>query len=182
MIRFPLAVTVLSCLGLMGCWTASKFESDTGDSETEAEEAHLQPQAGEWSVVTTGWADDDCNATENLQAPSSMTIADVEPSSFSVTIYDGGVRIGDRSSTCTHAEGNIYNCDELEHGFDYDDVDATMSMDVTFAITLTSETTLSSIGGLVMECSGSDCDTIAGYTNSGSFPCDTTLNLTAEAE
>jgi hypothetical protein len=182
MIRFPLAATVFSCLGLVGCWTASKLESDTGDSETEIEEEHLQPQAGEWNVVTSGWTDDDCNATENLQPPSSMTIADVVPSSFSVTIYDGDVRIGERSSTCTHAEGNIYNCDELEHGFTYDDVDASMSMRGAYAITLTSETALSSRGGLVMECSGSDCDSIADYTSSGSFPCDTTLNLTAEAE
>jgi hypothetical protein len=183
MIRFPLVVTVLSCLGLVGCWTSKPFEVDTGDeSDSETVEQHLQPQAGEWIVVTSGWADDDCNATENLSAPSSMTIADVESSSFSVTIYDGNIRIGEGSSTCTHAEGNLYNCEELEHGFSYTDVDATMSMRGAYAITLTSETALSSRGGVGLECSGSDCDTVATYTNSGSFPCETTLNLTAETE
>lgn len=183
MVRFPSATTVLMCLGLVGCWTTSKVEADTaGDSGSEPEETHLQPQAGDWNIVTSGWTDDDCNAAENLQAPTSMSIANVDSSSFSVTIYDGDIRIGDGSSTCTHTEGNIYNCDELKHGFSYDDIDASISMRGGYTITLTSETALSSRGGLVMECTGADCDTIAGYTNSGSFPCDTTLNLTAEPE
>ena len=48
-------------------------------------------------------------------------------------------------------------------------------------ITVTSETEVSGSGDLIMECSGTDCSQLAMGTNSGSFPCGTTMNWTAKA-
>ncbi len=183
MSRFPLSVAVLSSFLFVGCWTGDKIDGDTSDDEgTDTEDAGIQPQGGNWDIITSGWTNDDCNATEGLQAPSSLTIADVSASSFSVTIYDGDIRIGDGSTTCTSVGDDIYECDEIKHGFDYTDVDASISMSGPISITLSSETAAAGKGDLVLECAGSDCDEVAGYTNSGSFPCGTTLNWTAEAQ
>ena len=34
----------------------------------------IQPQVGDWPVITTGWTDDECNAAEGLSVPTSVTI------------------------------------------------------------------------------------------------------------
>ena len=102
MSRFRSFVTVLSCLSLVGCGSA-------GEDDTAVEDEGIQPQAGYWTVVTTGWANDDCNAEEGLAPPSAITFSDVASSSFEITLYDGDVRIGDGSSTCTYEGDDIYD-------------------------------------------------------------------------
>jgi len=179
MTRFPFFIAALSCLSLIGCG-ADDDKDTAGDTDTAVEDHGVQPQAGEWTVVTSGWANDDCNAEEGLEAPSSITFSDVDATSFSVTFYDQDVRIGDGSSRCTYAGDDVYDCEELDHGFTYTDVDATISMTAVLAVTVTSETTASGNGELVLTCAGTGCDVVASGTNSGSFPCGTTLNWTAE--
>jgi len=136
---------------------------------------------GPLTIVAAGWTDDDCNADEGLTTPTSLTVSNVESSYFSVTIYDGEIRIGEGSSTCTHEADDVYNCEELTHGFSYTDMDASISMAGEFTVSVNSETTVSGSGVLLFQCSGADCDELATQTNSGSFPCATTLNWSAEA-
>ena len=173
--NFSLFVTVLSCLSLVGCGSA-------GESDSAVEEG-IQPQTGDWTISTTGWTDDDCNAAENLTVPTSITFSDVGSSSFKITYFEDGVQVGSGNGLCTYEGDDIYSCDEFTNGFSYTDVDATISMTAdTGSITLLSETTASGSADFVMDCEGADCGMIASYTTSGIFPCDTTFNWTAEAD
>ena len=109
-------------------------------------------------------------------------MTDVVSPTFSVTFFDGDVRIGESSSVCTHTSNDIYDCEEFIHGFSYDDIDASVSMVGIASITVTSETTISGIGDLTLTCTGSDCSYVAAATNTGELPCGTTTNWTATIE
>ena len=171
--HFSFIVTVVSGLSLVACGASGEEDSADVDSG-------IQPQAGEWTIMTTGWTNDDCNSSENLTVPTSITFADVDSTSFRTTFFENGVQVGS-NSICSHDGDDVYSCEDFTNGFSYTDVDATISMVGVGSITLTSETEASGGADFVMECEGEDCNVIASYTNSGIFPCDTTLNWTAEA-
>jgi hypothetical protein len=173
MSHFPSLFTVLSCLSLVACGAGEKDE----DSDSSVEFEALQPQVGDWTVVAAGWTDDDCNATNNLTTPTSLTVANVEASTFSMTVYDGETRIGEGNSTCTHDENDVYTCEEMTNSFSYTDI----NMAGVFTASVNSETTMSISGTMVLECTGSDCNFVEDATNTGSLPCNTTLNISAEA-
>ena len=166
-------VVVLSCSFLFGC-----APSDDPGPEEERSEA----TSGNWTIVASGWSDDDCNAENGLVSPTSITVADVESSSFSVTYYNGDERLGGGSLLCSHADDDVYDCEDYLDGFDYGVLDASVSITGAASITLTSETTATAVGDFVAECEGSDCGTAAMDTNSGEFPCNSTMNWTAEAD
>ena len=173
--NLTLLFTTVSIASLVSCGAAS--EEDSSEVYTP-----VQPQAGEWTVITSGWTDDDCNAEDGLNPPSSITVSDVMSDTFGVTLYDGDIRIGDGSSTCVHDVDDVYNCEELTNSFSYTGMDANVTVSGGFDVTLTSENEMSAKGTLTLECSGSECPQIAIQTNSGSLPCETTMNLTAEAD
>ena len=170
--RISFLVAILCCLALSGCEVEVNGSGD---------ELPLQPQSGEWDIMTTGWDNDDCNADEGLTTPTSVLFDDVEETSFFMTFFENGVQVGSRS-TCSHDSDDLYNCDGFTNGFTYDDIDATISMSGLATMDMTSETTVSGSGDFVLECSGDDCNQAATFTNSGIFPCGTTMNFTAEAE
>ena len=172
MSRFSLLVVLSSCLSLIGC-VDEMSGSDAG--------IPIQPQSGEWYVMTTGWNNDDCNADEGLTPPTSIVFEDVEETSFFVTFFENDEQIGSRS-TCHHDIDDFYICDGFTNGFAYIDAGGSVSMSAVATIKMTSETTASGSGDFVLECSGADCAQAALETNTGAFPCGTTLNWTAEAE
>jgi len=167
----PLAL--LFSLATFGC-------APGGDSGPEDE--RIQAVSGEWTIVASGWSDDDCNATEGLAVPTSLTMADVEDSSFSITYYDGDVRLGQGALACSHVGADVYDCEDYLDGFDWVGLDASISITGTASITLTSETTATAVGVFSMECDGTDCGTVAAQTNSGEIPCDSIMNFSAEAD
>ena len=166
MFHFKL-IAYLSFISLMAC----------GDKD-----GFILPQSGDWTIVTTGYTNDDCNAAGFLIPPDSITFADVDTSSFSITYYIENERIEDSRSTCSHTGDNIFECEDLIHSTPFS-ANATVSMVSTSAIiTMTSETSASGVGNLTLECTGSDCGQLSELTNTGSLPCDTTINWTAAAE
>ena len=174
MIRFPYVVTVLSGLMLVGCGDAK--------DDTASDVDLVLPNAGNWTIITHGWTNDDCNAEEGLMPPSSFTVADVADSSFSVTFYDGDVRVGDGSTSFTHDSDDSFTALDFTHSLAYTDIDATLSMTGVLTISVTSETEAAGVGALVLDCTGEDCFVLAQQTNSGVIPCDTTSNWTATAD
>ena len=169
-----LFMTILCCTTLVACGT------DTKGDTAEVNDL-VQPQGGNWNILTTGWTNDDCNATEYLNTPDILTISDVNSPSFGVTFYVEEVRIADGSSTCTHSSDDTYSCEEFVHTEDWEN-GATTTMTGLFSVNVLSETTVSGSGDLVMNCTGLACTEMATYTNSGSYPCVATINFTAEAE
>ncbi|MBO86695.1 MAG: hypothetical protein CL927_15180, partial [Deltaproteobacteria bacterium] len=63
-------------LNIVGCGSSDKDDTDTntdiatGDTAEGTSETigGILPQAGDWSIVTSGWSVDDCNAAQNLEA------------------------------------------------------------------------------------------------------------------
>ena len=169
MTRFSLLFLSLSSTLVLGCGT----EEDTTPE-------HLLPLAGEWSIATTGYANDDCNADGFLIAFDSITVADVDTSSFSITYYLENERIGDSSSNCSHAGDDTFECDELAHSTPFSG-STTINMTAIGSVTVNSDNAISGTGDLVLNCTGPDCDQLAGMTKTGTLPCNTTLNWTATA-
>jgi hypothetical protein len=167
-------IVTISMLSLLGCGAEDKDDS-------VVENDGVLPQAGDWNIITTGWANDDCNAAEGLTPATSITIANVDSSSFTLTFYENDFRIGE-TSTCTFEGDEQYLCTGFTNSFSYTDADATISMSGDAVVTITSETAASGSGDLTMECTGADCSDVATWTTSGSFPCGTTMNWTAEAQ
>lgn len=177
MIRFPSIVTLFCFLSLTACGTDEK-------GDTAVEDTTILPQSGEWTIVTYGWTDDDCNADANMYPPTSIVFADVGSDSFSTTLYDGDFRIGNGSSSCSHSGNNIYNCTGFVHEISYQNqgMDVLLTMTGDMSVTMASETEASGKALLNIECTGDDCDEAALTTNTGSLPCLTTANWTAVAE
>ena len=174
MSRLQINLTMISCLTLFGC---------NSNKDSGMDEEYTLPQSGQWTVVTSGWTNDDCNAENNLTGISSIVIADVGESNFSLTFYDGSMRIGENSSTCTYTSDDVYDCEDFDHTISYNDIDATINMiGVSFSLEMTSETTTTGIGDLVLSCSGADCGFVAASTTTGELPCGTTINFTASAD
>jgi len=172
----------LSCIGLVGCGGDSQGDtSGEGEGEGEGESDLVLPQAGDWAVVTTGYTNDDCNAEGFLIPHDTVTFSNVESSSFSITYYLENERIGDGSSTCSHLSDDVFECEEVHHSTAFS-ASATVSMVAVGTVTMTSETSAAGVVDLVLECTGGGCSQVAGMTNTGSLPCDTTLNWTAMAE
>ena len=167
-------ILAISMFSFLGCGTADKDDS-------AVENDGFLPQAGDWDIVTTGWANDDCNATEGLTPATSITIANVDSSSFTLTFYENDFRVGE-TSTCTYEGNEQYHCIGFTNSFTYTDVDATINISGDATVTVTSETAVSGSGDLMMECTGADCSQVAMGTNSGSLPCESTMNWTAEAQ
>ena len=184
--RLPLFFITLSSLSLVACGTATEETTTTTTTKTTEEttvvEQVIQPQSGEWTIVTTGWVDDECNAAKMLSDLTSVTFADVSETSFSITLFDGDVRIGD-ALTCTHAGGDLFDCTDF-----YNEIVPIRSLDATIttvgipSVTLTSETDAAGRGELTLDCIGEDCNTALSMTGFTSFPCETTNLWTAVPE
>ena len=168
-----LLFALLSSLGLVGC---GSDETDTAEEVTPT-----LPKSGDWTIVTTGYSNDDCNADGFLIPFDEISIADVDTSSFSITYYLENVRIGESSSSCSHVGDDIFDCSEIAHSTPFSS-NATMNMTAVGSVTMISETSISGAGNLVLDCTGADCPSVAAMTTTGSLPCDTTLNWTASAE
>ncbi len=175
--RVPFLVVALSCWTLAGCG------SDTAkDTATATGDAAIQPQEGNWPMVTATWVNDGCNAEEGLQPPSSVSFSNVDATSFSLNLYDTkGVQIGDGNSTCESVGGNTYDCVGFTQTLAYTK-NGIIHMTGVDTITLASETEASGNAQLISECLGTDCPFMALETNTGSFPCETGLSWTAAAE
>ena len=167
-----LAVATLSCFSLIGC------DSDGDTAEPTGAVDLVLPEAGVWSVITTGYTNDDCGAAGFLIPPDSITFSDVGDSYFSITYYLENERIGEGSVLCSHLSEDTYDCESMNHSTPFS-ASTTISMVATGTVTMTSETSASGSGDLILECSGSDCDQVASMTTIGSMPCETTLNWTA---
>ena len=76
-------LNVLMALGALHVAEGGADKSDeTGEVDADGQEATaLQPQAGDWAVLTTGWKDDNCNAAEAFTDLVSVTFSDVGDSS-----------------------------------------------------------------------------------------------------
>ena len=175
--RLSLFISIFCILSVVGCGESV----DSPNPNPVPQDTGIQPQVGDWPVITTGWTDDECNAAEGLSVPTSVTISNADSSSFSITFFDGDTRIGDGSLRCTYDRNDVYNCTNFTNSFSYPFTDALISIVGPGSVTVTSETAASGKGQFVLECEGSDCDQIATQSNSGRFPCNTTLNWTAEA-
>jgi hypothetical protein len=179
MSRHLFSTAVLAIVSLVACDSSDK--DDTGEDSISVDvEQGILPQSGEWPIVTTGWSADDCNAEEGLYPPTSILFAEVDATSFMTTYYDEYGQVGN-TTVCSFDTGDTYNCEGFTNGFTYPDMDATISLTGGGPLTLASETEASGSGNFTLDCTGSDCDTAAMWTNSGSFPCITTLNWTAQA-
>jgi hypothetical protein len=167
-------LTILTCMSLLGC----------GADKDTAEEISYHvtlPQAGDWSVITTGYTNDDCNAEGFLIPFDTVTVADVAESSFSITYYLENVRIGETSDSCTHIVDDEFDCSDVNHSTPFSDT-ATINMVASGTISVGSDTSILGAGNLVLDCIGMGCDQVVGMTNTGSLPCDTTLNWSATAD
>jgi len=164
MSRLSIVVTILCSVGLWGCG---------------AEGAKVLPQSGDWSITSTGFSNDDCNASNFLIPFDEITVSDLEASSFAVTYYLENVRIGESSSTCSDVGDDNFDCTEIAHSTPFSDA-ATINMTAIGSLNMTSETSITGSGNLTLDCTGVDCNQLEEmYT--GSLPCDTTLNWTAIA-
>ena len=168
---------IFCILSVVGC--GESVESP--DPTPVPQDTGIQPQVGDWPVITTGWTDDECNGEEGLAVPTSVTFSNADSNSFSITFFNGDVRVGESSLRCTYESNDKYTCSNFTNSFSYPGFDGLISIVGPGSVTVTSETTASGKGQFVLECEGSDCDQIATQSNSGRFPCNTTLNWTAEA-
>ena len=173
--NFTLAFAILSCVSLVGC--GKDTDGDTA-GEGEGQSDLVLPQAGDWTVLTTGFTDDDCGASDWLLPQDSATFSDVDGSSFSMTLYYQNERIGEGSVRCSHTSDNSYTCEDMYHSTPWSGT-TTVSMVAKGTVNMISETSVSAAGELVIDCSGNDCNQVASTTATGSFPCNTTLNWTA---
>jgi hypothetical protein len=164
MSRLSLVVSLFS-LGLWGC---------------EEKETIALPQSGDWTISSTEYTDDDCNAEGFLLPFDEVTISDVETSSFAITYFLDNVRIGESSSTCTHVEDDSFDCSAVDHSTPFSET-ATINMTAVGTVAIISESSITGAGDLVLDCAGFDCNQLEGMTNSGSLPCGTTLNWTAKS-
>jgi hypothetical protein len=160
---------------------AEDTDTDTDTEESTALQPHLLPQSGDWTVLTSGWSNDDCNADEALTDITAVTFSDVMESSFTLTMYEGDIRLGN-SVTCTHTGEDTFACDDFIHEVPIDGIDATVNMVGIPSIVLNSETDAAGQGDLSVDCTGTDCAMIAGGMPFTAFPCTTTNNWTAGPE
>ena len=173
MFRVSFTLSLLLSTFVLGCGSKD-------DEDTDLDEVLLMPQAGEWSIVTTGYTNDDCNADGFLIPFDSITVADVGTTSFSITYYLENERIGDSSTNCSHTSEETFDCEELAHSTPWS-ATTTINMTAIGSVNLTSETSISGAGNLVLDCTGNDCDQLKSMTATGNLPCETTLNWTATA-
>lgn len=130
-------------------------------------------------ILTTGWSDDECNAAAVLTPITSITIADVAESSFTLTMYEGDLRIGN-SVSCVHTSDDVFDCEDFYHEIvPFSSLNATFIMDGIPTVTLSSETEAAGRGELTLDCAGTDCATARSQTGLSGFPCSTTINWTA---
>lgn len=171
----------MSILQVTGCGNDKLDE--TGEVSTDGQDTEaLQPQSGDWTVVTNGWSNDNCNAEEALTDVVLVTFSDVSESSFSLTLYEeGDIRIGN-TTTCTHAGNDVFACEDFFNDVPIQGMDATVNMVGIPTITLNSETDAAGQGDLTIDCTGSDCGMLTGGMPFTGFPCTATNNWTAIPE
>ena len=165
-------------MSLLAC--GSDKGGDTGAEDAgEGETAALQPESGDWDVVTSGWSDDNCNAEAALTDVVTVTFSDVGDSSFAMTLYEAGLtRIGN-TTTCTHSGDDVFACEDFFHDVAIDGIDATVNMVGIPAVTINSETDAAGQGDLTLDCTGTDCGMLEGGNPFTSFPCTVTNSWTA---
>jgi hypothetical protein len=159
--------------------TADDAGGDDAGGDDAGDASAVQPQSGDWMILTTGWSDDQCNAAAVLSSITSVTFSDVTESTFTLTMYEGDVRIGN-SVSCSHTGDDVFGCDAFYHEIvPFSNLDATFIMDGIPTVTLSSETEAAGKGELTLDCTGTDCSTALSQTGLTSFPCSTTNNWTA---
>jgi hypothetical protein len=169
---------ILWVVFLAACGTDTVEEVDTDAQEVDT----IQPQSGDWTVVTSGWSNDNCNATEALTDVVSVTFSDVVTPSFMLTLYEeGDIRLGNRFK-CTHTEDDVFACDDFFNDVPIEGIDATVNMGGIPTVTLNSETDAAGRGDLTIDCTGTDCGLLTGGMPFSAFPCTTTNNWTAVPE
>lgn len=144
----------------------------------EEKETVVLPQLGDWTISSTGYTNDDCNAEGFLLPFDQITISDLETSSFSITYYLENVRIGDSNSICTHVADDSFDCSQVDHSTPFSE-STTINMTAIGSVFVTSETSMTGAGDLVLDCTGLDCNQLEEMTTTGALPCGTTLNWTA---
>ena len=156
---------------------------DTEGEDTALHESNaLLPQSGDWSILTSGWNNDNCNADEALTGVALVSFAAVDESSFIMTLFEEGeIRIGN-SVTCTHAGDDVFACEDLFHDVPIAGMDATVNMVGIPTVTLNSENSAAGQGDLTIDCTGADCSMLVGGMPFTEFPCTTTNNWTAAPE
>lgn len=168
----------LCTLPLLAC--GAEKDDDTGAADGEdGEPAALQPESGDWDVVTSGWSDDNCNAEAAFTDVVTVTFSDVTESSFSLTLYEADlVRVGNTVS-CTHGGDGVFACEDFLNDVAISGIDATVNIVGIPTVTLNSETNAAGQGDLTVDCSGPDCGMLTGGNPFTGFPCTATNNWTA---
>jgi len=176
--RISFVIAAIGILSLIGCGDES--EKETADGSTlVGDDVGISPQSGNWPLTTANWADDDCNFEATLFPPASMSYENVTENSFSTTLFDqDGIQIGDEGS-CTYSGDNVYDCVGFTNSLTF--YTSTLDITGTATVTMNSETSVTGVAVMTADCTGSECDMMAAGTNSGSFPCTTSLNWTAAA-
>jgi len=171
------ALKVLMAAGVMSltaCDTDTKDEVDDTDAQVS-----LQPEAGDWTVVTEGWNNDNCNAEEAFTDVVMITFSNVDESSFAVTLFeDGDVRVGN-SFTCSHTEDDVFACEDFLNDVEIQGMDATVSIVGIPTVTLNSETDMAGQADATIDCTGAACSQLTGGMPFTGFPCTATYNWTA---
>jgi hypothetical protein len=166
---------------IIACDDKEGVDTEGDDTALHESDASL-PQSGDWSVLTSGWSNDNCNAEEALTGVALVSFAAVDESSFIMTLFETGeIRIGN-SVTCTHTGDDVFACEDLFHDVPIDGMDATVNMVGMPIVTLNSETSAAGQGDLTIDCTGADCSMLAGGMPFTEFPCTTTNNWTAAPE
>ena len=133
-------------------------------------------------MVTTGWANGECNAEASLLPPCSLCISDVTSPPFRVTYFDDNGQVG-TTTACSHTSDDAFGCKGFKNGLSFTDVDDAIEVTSNDATsTVPSETSVSGSGSFVFACTGADCGVAAQQPNSGTVPRNTTLNYTANAD
>ena len=177
MLRVLKVLTAVGVVSLTACDTDTKDE--VGDTDAQVS---LQPETGDWTVVTSGWNNDNCNAEEAFTDVVTVTFSNVDETSFTVTLFEeGDVRIGS-SFTCTRTEDDVFACEDFLNDVEIQGMNATVNIVGVPTVTLNSETDAAGQGDLNVDCTGSDCSQITGGNPFTGFPCTTTNNWTAVFE
>jgi hypothetical protein len=178
MSRLLKVMMALGAMQVAACGSDKAGETGAVDEDSE-ESTSLKPQSGDWTVMTSGWNDDNCNAEEALTDIVTVTFSDIGESSFSLTLYEeGDIRVGN-TTTCTHGGDNVFACDDFFHDVAIDGMDATINMVGIPTVTVNSETSTSGQGDLTLDCTGADCGFLTGGMPFTGFPCTATNNWTA---
>ena len=169
-----LLVPALPFVLLIACDDSTKSDDTGGGDDIE----QVSPTEGSWEFFGTAWEDDDCNGESNLSEPTDFTIASFDGETYLMEVFfDTGDTLGEVE--CTHGGEDTYTCASITESFG----ETGYTIDLTGDYTLSFEdaSTVSGSCALALDCTGAACDEVAATTNSGAFPCTSTLTFQAGA-